>query len=80
MKKDTTLLGMLEDVVTNIPARWQFAIIGATLGLVISVVLTVAVAEYWIALVGLGGTVVLALVGFIIGRAFDWRNEVRDEL
>ena len=79
-RKPVTLQGTLQEMLTDIPGKWQGAIIGGTLGLVISIVLAVAVGAYWVALVGLAATIVLAIVGYFLGTSFDWRDELRDEM
>jgi uncharacterized membrane protein HdeD (DUF308 family) len=67
-------------MLADIPARWKGIVIGAVLGTVVSIVLAlVNVDAMWVLLVWLVGSLFLAVGGFIIGRAFDWRNEVRDE-
>jgi len=64
----------------DIPARWKGIVVGALLGTVVSIVLAlVNVDAIWVLLVWLVGGLFLAVGGFIIGRAFDWRDEVRDE-
>ena len=69
---------MVQDILTNIPTRWQGAIIGATVGVVISIVLLVVVEAAWGALVGLAAGAVLAIVGFVLGTSFEWREEMQD--
>ena len=79
-RKPVTLQGTLREILTDIPGKWQGAIIGGTLGLVLSIVLTVGVEAYWVALVGLAITIVLVVMGYFLGTSFDWRDELRDEM
>jgi uncharacterized protein YacL len=56
-------------------------IIGAVLGTIISIVLALFMEDIVIVtILGLLATLILALVGFVLGSSFDWRAEVTDEV
>jgi hypothetical protein len=79
-RQQPSLMGIFGDMLADIPARWKGIVVGALLGTVVSIVLAlVNVDAIWVLLVWLVGGLFLAVGGFIIGRAFDWRDEVRDE-
>ena len=80
MRRQTTVQGMMRGMLGDLPHSARGAIIGAVVGTAISIVLALTVEAYWVALTGLAATIVLAIVGFYIGKSFDWRDEVRDEL
>ena len=67
-----------KSMITDVPYRWRGAILGAVLGIVISIVLPSLVEASWVDWVGLLAVVALALLGFMFGRAFDLRDELRD--
>jgi hypothetical protein len=81
MRKQKTLQEIMQEMLADIPARWKGTVIGATIGTLISIVLVLLkVDAVWVILTWLVVSIFLAIGGFIIGRAFDWRDEVRDEL
>ena len=67
-----------KSMITDVPYRWRGAILGAVLGIVISIVLPNLVEGSWAEWIGLLAVVVLALLGFMFGRAIDLRDELRD--
>lgn len=73
-----TLKGGVQDANRLIAHKWKGAIIGAIIGNVIWAVLAIAVGETWVNIVGLVSVLVLAIVGFMFGLSFDWRDEVSD--
>jgi len=67
-----------KSMITDVPYRWRGAILGAVLGIVVSVVLPSLVDASWVEWIGLLAVLALALLGFMFGRAFDSRDELRD--
>jgi hypothetical protein len=80
MRKKLSLREMIIDVLGNLSYKVWGAIVGAALGVILLIVLTLVVDNPTAPLVGLTATIVLALVGLIFGHSFDWRDEVRDEM
>jgi hypothetical protein len=74
------------DMLKDFPYKWRGTIVGALIGLAILLVLPpvietispATVEVIWLQLVGLAAVIVLAIVGFILGSSFDWRDELRD--
>ena len=73
-KKQITFQDMLADM----SHKWQGVIVGALIGVIVSIVLSLTVEASWVELVGLAAVIVLATLGFILGQAFDAREELRD--
>ncbi len=67
---------MLEDI----PLRWLGAILGGSAGVLVGVVLPALFDAAWAKYVWLPAILIMMLFGFIMGRAFDTRNELRDHL
>lgn len=65
-------------IVTDVPHKWQGIILGAFVGMVISIVLSLLVQASWVDAIGLGAIIALSVVGFFFGQAFDVRDELRD--
>jgi len=62
----------------NLPHKIHGAAIGGIIGLVIMVVMVVAINETWAGPIGLIVALILAMVGFVFGVAFDWKRDVSD--
>lgn len=67
-----------QDLLRVIPYKWWGIIIGAAIGLVIWVALSLLVDANWVSVVGIVATLVLPIVGFFFGQAFDLREELQD--
>ncbi len=69
----------LKDILDVIPRKWLGIVIGGLLGIAVWVILNlVAATASWADIAGLAAIVLLAIIGFIIGQAFDVRNELID--
>ena len=66
------------EMIRDIPHKWRGFIFGAVLGAVLAIVLPILFEGTLVELIGFLSIVVLALVGFAIGQAFDLRDELRD--
>ena len=73
-KKQVTFQDMLADM----SYKWQGVIVGALIGIIGSIVLSLTVEASWVELAGLAAVIVLAMLGFILGQAFDAREELKD--
>ncbi|MBN1953410.1 MAG: hypothetical protein JW900_00025 [Anaerolineae bacterium] len=71
---------ILKGSLTDIPNTWKGVLIGSALGVALLIVLAVVVQEAWVGLAGMAGIIVLAIVGYLFGAAFEWRDKLRDEL
>jgi Flp pilus assembly protein TadB len=58
--------------------KWKGAVIGGALGFVALIVLTAFIEPAAAVPIGLVAIVVLAVVGFIFGTSFDWRDEISE--
>lgn len=72
-KQSFSLRAMLD-----MPYKWRGAIIGALLGMGISIVLPMVVKSEWIEIIGLLLVLFLAIIGIVFGQAFDEREELKD--
>jgi len=64
-----------KSVILDFPAKWQFMVIGALLGLLIALIINIIVQAEWAQIVG-GILVVFGLVaGRVMGSIRDWGNE-----
>jgi uncharacterized membrane protein len=62
-------------VILDLPAKWQFMVIGALLGLLIALIINIMFQAQWAQIVG-GVLVVFGLVaGRVMGAVRDWGNE-----
>jgi uncharacterized membrane protein len=62
-------------VFLDFPAKWQYMVIGALLGLMIALIINIMVQAQWAQIVG-GVLVVFGLVaGRVMGAIKDWGNE-----
>ena len=80
LRRKVTIQEMFQDMVGDIPYKLWGILIGTAIGIIISIVLALTVEASWAPLVGLASTVVLALIGFVLGHSLDWRDEMRDEI
>lgn len=67
----------LADMVRELPHRWRGLFLGAIIGMFIWLVLTVLAEGAWVDPVGLACIAVVALLGFVMGQAFDARDELK---
>ena len=64
-----------KSVILDFPAKWQFMVIGALLGLLIALIINIIVQAQWAQIVG-GVLIVFGLVaGRVMGSIRDWGNE-----
>ncbi len=80
MRKELSLREMIGDMLWNLSYKVWGVIIGSALGVILSIILTLAIENSTAPLVGLAATCMLALVGLIFGHTFDLRAEVIDEM
>lgn len=73
-EKKVTIL----DMVTDVPHKLRGTLIGAGIGLIVFIVLPLFIFEEWVNTLGLASVFILAILGFIIGQAFDTRDNLRD--
>ena len=66
------------DMVGLFSNRWKGALIGAGVGIVVLIIITLIWTTWVAALIGLAITLVTTIAGLIIGSLFDWRDEVND--
>ena len=64
----------------TIPNLYRSPFIGLLLGLVVIVILPILWISPWAFWVGLGATAFFVLMGLLIGRALDSREEMKDAL
>ncbi len=62
----------------EMPYQWRGAIVGALLGMGISIVLTLTLENKWTEIIGLLIVVFLAVLGVVFGQAMDAREELKD--
>jgi uncharacterized protein YacL len=72
-KKSFSFRAMLD-----MPYQWRGAIIGAVIGMGISIVLTLTLENQWTEVIGLLVVVFLAVLGVVFGQAMDAREELKD--
>lgn len=72
-QKKVTLGEMLRDL----PHKWRGLFFGCLLGVLLWLLLTLLVELAWVDLLGLAVILVLALLGYALGQAFDARDELR---
>jgi predicted histidine transporter YuiF (NhaC family) len=64
-----------KSVFLDLPAKWQYMLIGTLIGLLVALVINIVVQAQWAQIVG-GGLVVFGLVaGRVMGAIRDWGNE-----
>jgi hypothetical protein len=68
----------LTEMYTDVPAQWKGLFLGVLAGIAVSIVLPLLFEGLWPELVGLASLLVLAILGFLIGQAFQMRDELRD--
>lgn len=66
-----------KDLIEFIPYKWWGVILGALIGLILWIVVSLFVTAAWVDWAGVALAIVLAIVGFIIGQAFDARAELQ---
>ncbi len=75
-----SFLYMLKDMMGDMSYKLRGALIGAAIGTVVSIVLAAVLDDVtMVAILGLAATLILGIMGMIIGNIFDWRTEVTDE-
>ncbi len=62
----------------EMPYQWRGAIIGALIGMGISIVLTLTLNHQWTEIIGLLILVFLTALGLIFGNIMDVREELKD--
>lgn len=77
-RKQVTFRGALKDELGAIPHKWRGLAIGVTLGVIVLIVLLVTVESARTPIIGVLIIVFLAIAGFFIGEAFDWRDKMSD--
>jgi len=68
----------LGEMVRGIPHKWRGFIIGALIGMVLSILLPLFMEGVLIEVVGILAIVILAGMGLAVGQALDVRDELRD--
>lgn len=68
------------EMFSSLSHRLRGGIYGLLLGTVATVVITLTIQESWAPVAGLVLFFLFPLIGLIIGAAFDWRDNLRDEL
>lgn len=76
----------LGEILGYFPHKFRLAAVGALIGLLILIALPLMVEALlpgvieiiWLQIAGLVSIVVLAMIGWVIGSSFDWRDELRD--
>jgi hypothetical protein len=66
------------DEISAVPNKWKGALIGGAVGFAVLIGLGAAIEPGTAIPIGVGAIVVLAVVGFVFGLSFDWRDEVSD--
>jgi hypothetical protein len=66
------------EMYTDVPAQWKGLFLGVLAGAVLFFVLPLLFEGSWPELAGLASLPVLAILGLLIGRAFQARDELRD--
>lgn len=65
----------MKSIILDFPAKWQFMIIGALIGLLVALVINIVVQDQWAQIAG-GVLIVFGLVaGRVMGAIRDWGNE-----
>lgn len=65
----------VKSIILDFPAKWQFMIIGALIGLLVALVINIVVQDQWAQIAG-GVLIVFGLVaGRVMGAIRDWGNE-----
>ena len=70
----------LRDMANNLSYTVKGAVIGALAGIAIWIVLALVLTSSWVDLAGLAASVILAVLGVVIGQGFDAREEMKDVL
>jgi len=65
------------EMVRDLPHKWRGLFFGCILGAILWLLLSLLVELAWVDLLGLAAILVLALVGYAMGQAFDARDELR---
>jgi VIT1/CCC1 family predicted Fe2+/Mn2+ transporter len=73
-RKNVTLM----DMITEVPYKLQGVMLGALIGVIISIALPMLVEASWTGMVGIAALVFLTIVGFVLGQALDVREELSD--
>ncbi|MGD2253961.1 MAG: hypothetical protein PVF70_13685 [Anaerolineales bacterium] len=77
-KRRATKATTFGKALAEIPRRWKGLIVGAAIGLVLWIVLPSFIDPPWGEVAGLASVFVLAFFGFLVGRAIDLRDDIRD--
>jgi hypothetical protein len=68
----------ITEMFTDVPAKWKGLFLGVLAGAAVWIALPLLFEGTWPGLVGLASLPVLAILGFIIGQAFQMRDELVD--
>jgi hypothetical protein len=68
----------LAEMYTDVPAKWKGLFLGLLAGAAVSIALPLLFEGTWPELVGLASLPILAILGLVIGQAFQVRDELRD--
>jgi hypothetical protein len=68
----------LAEIYTDVPAKWKGLFLGLLAGAAVSIALPLLFEGTWPELVGLASLPILAILGLVIGQAFQVRDELRD--
>lgn len=66
----------LREILADIPHKAKGALMGAVIGLAISIVLPMFFEAYWVDIAGIAAIFVLAIMGFLFGQASDTRDSL----
>jgi len=68
----------IAEMLTDVPAKWRGLFLGVLAGAVVWVALPLLFEGSWPGLVGLASLPALAVIGFVIGQAYQMRDELVD--
>jgi hypothetical protein len=64
----------------DVPAKWWGMLIGAVLGVVVTIVIPSFLPGLWGDVIGLLSILILSIVGFMFGQAIDVRRDLKELL
>jgi hypothetical protein len=65
------------EMVRDLPHKWRDLFLGIVIGMVIWIVLDAVADGVWVDPVGLLAILFLAILGYVLGQAFDVRDDLR---